>query len=224
MEKQWKKLKNGQCQCLICNKIYSYRGISSHILRIHIKNNKKYGGYDKGNVPWNKGLTKDTDERLKKTAETFKRHLKEGVTKASFEGKHHTDETKRKISIKLSLNNKGGRCKWYKVGNYNVQGTWERDIVLKMDELGIKWEKIGIGTKRFTFSYGIKHYTPDFYIEEIDKFLEIKGYWRDKDKEKMRIVIKENKILENKLVIIEKDLYKELKNSETKELFISKII
>lgn len=39
----------------------------------------------KGRIPWNKGLTKETDERIKKFSESKK-------------GKTHSEETKRKIS------------------------------------------------------------------------------------------------------------------------------
>lgn len=52
----------------------------------------------KGNIPWNKGLTKETDERVKKNAES--------TSKANI-GKHLSEETKKKMSISLKGVNKG---------------------------------------------------------------------------------------------------------------------
>jgi len=65
-----------------------------------------------GRVPWSKGLTKDTDERLKKIGELFtgknnpmygKKHSVEVIKKISGEnhhmyGKKHSEESKRKMS------------------------------------------------------------------------------------------------------------------------------
>ena len=48
-------------------------------------------------VPWNKGLSKDNDERLKKVSEKFKKRYDDGYVNP-FEGKRHSDETKKKQS------------------------------------------------------------------------------------------------------------------------------
>ena len=47
---------------------------------------------------WNKGLTKYTDERVKKCGETFSERVKTGEIIPSFTGRKHTEETKRKMS------------------------------------------------------------------------------------------------------------------------------
>lgn len=49
-------------------------------------------------VAWNKGLTKDTDERVKKMANTIKTNYDNGIIKPSFKGRHHTIDAKRKMS------------------------------------------------------------------------------------------------------------------------------
>ncbi|MEK6878258.1 MAG: NUMOD3 domain-containing DNA-binding protein [Nanoarchaeota archaeon] len=55
-------------------------------------------------TPWNKGLTKEIDERVSKNvkdgAETRKRLYAEGKLKPPMLGKHHSDETKKKIKSK----------------------------------------------------------------------------------------------------------------------------
>lgn len=56
---------------------------------------KKFSEQRKGRVPWNKGLTKDNDERIKKHANA--RLGKYTGSDNHFFGKHHTEETKEKV-------------------------------------------------------------------------------------------------------------------------------
>jgi len=141
--------------------------------------------------------------------------------KPAFLGKHHTEETKRKISESISINNHGGRCKWYKYKDVYLQGTWELSIAKKLDKLKINWIKTK--EKKYTLKYiddkEKEHtYNPDFYLKDYDYFLEIKGYWWGKDKRKMEFVKNQNPTI--KIVIIEKELFSSLLMCETKDEFI----
>lgn len=132
----------------------------------------------------------------------------------TFAGKKHTEESKRKISEKLSINNKGGRSKWYEVAGQKVQGTWERNVALKFEELGIKWKKLKTNkdTLKYTMDNKVRSYTPDFYLEDYNVLLEIKGHWWGRDKEKMDIVLK---TYPNKnIVVVEKLQYERLLQGE----------
>ena len=128
----------------------------------------------------------------------------------TFTGKKHTEETKKKIGEKLSVNNKGGRSKWYIVAGQNVQGTWERDIAIKFEQLNIRWTKLK--TNRHTLKYEMggttRSYTPDFYLQDYDMFVEVKGFWWGNDKEKMRIVLETHP--DKNIVIVEKEEYREI--------------
>jgi hypothetical protein len=171
--------------CSICGRTFIGKGLKSHIKQVHNPElDAKLRGPKQGNVPWNVGLTKETDERL--LLESIRRKGRPGT----FVGRHHTEETKRKISLVRSANNKGGRCKWYEVDGQKVQGTWELNVATKLTSMGIKWIKLK--TNQHTFVYvreGKQHsYTPDFYIPDVNIYLEIKGYWWGNDKEKMNIV------------------------------------
>lgn len=86
-------------------------------------------------TPWNKGLTKLENESLKRAGEKISLLL------GSFLGKHHSKETKQKISVKMSERN-NGIVKYYEIfcpfENSNiVQGTWERDFALYLNEYNI---------------------------------------------------------------------------------------
>jgi len=59
----------------------------------------------KGRIPWNKGLTKETDIRIKKQAKDISRILK--GKEGNFKNKKHTTETREKIS-----NSKKGQKSW----------------------------------------------------------------------------------------------------------------
>ena len=58
---------------------------------------KKFHPIPKGSS-WNKGLTKEIDARIKKAGETYSRRIKNGEIAGSFKGKHHTEESKKKMS------------------------------------------------------------------------------------------------------------------------------
>lgn len=84
--------------CEFCNK--ECKSISS--LRSHIRlcklNPNRVEQWNKGKSSWSKGLTKESDERVKKNAENAKRAtLKKYNGKNWWFGRHHTEETKEKM-------------------------------------------------------------------------------------------------------------------------------
>ena len=201
--------KNNIWICNLCERNFASRqATTSHIYRSHTNQGNRCGGRQIGTTAWNKGLTKETDIRVAKNATSVSNAMK------GKPGRPHTDETKRKLSLSASINNKGGRSKWYEVAGQKVQGTWERNVALKFEEMEIKWEKLK--TNQHTFDYVIdgktRCYTPDFFLQEYETYLEIKGRWWGNDKEKMDIVLKTypNK----KIVIIEKDDYEKILRGE----------
>lgn len=95
----------------------------------------------KNRTVWNKGLTKETDERVKKNGESVSKTMKKKILEGIFTPSKHTKEFLIRTSIRQSLHNSGGKSKWYEVANKKVQGTWERDIALILEILNIKWIK-----------------------------------------------------------------------------------
>lgn len=76
---------------------------------------------------------------------------------------------------------KAGRCKKFSysspiAGDVLVDGTWELAVAGWLDQQHYNWRR---NVKRFEYtnlSGTISHYTPDFWVEELNGYLEIKGY------------------------------------------------
>lgn len=132
----------------------------------------------------------------------------------TFTGKKHTDKTKKIMSEKRSLNNKGGKSKWCEVNGIKVQGTWERNIASILTEKSINWMKPSTTNHSFKYQIDgkIKTYTPDFYLESENVYLEIKGFWWGRDKEKMLSVLTQHPDV--KIIIVEKNDYKRILDGE----------
>ena len=83
------------------------------LLNLHRKECKVFPIMKTG---WNKGLTKETDERIKKQVDTYKKHLNDCKFTPSFLGKHHTEKTKKTVSEKrkLFLKNNPEKHPWKK--------------------------------------------------------------------------------------------------------------
>lgn len=124
------------------------------------------------------------------------------------------EEARKNLSIRQSLNNSGGKCKWFEVSGQRVQGTWERNIANKFNEMGIKWIKLKTHKDILFYTYkdSERAYTPDFYLPDFDVYLEVKGYWWGDDRNKMDIVIKQHP--DKKIIIIEKSEYKRIMQGE----------
>ena len=63
--------------------------------------------------------------------------------------------------------------------NIKFRSYWEANFAKWLDLSGIKWLY-----ESKTFDLGNTTYTPDFYLPEFDCYVEIKGYWYKKSKNK----------------------------------------
>jgi len=72
-----------------------------------------------------------------------------------------------------------------------MDSTWEVSMAERLDELDIEWERDTSMKLPYVMRGGRKrNYIPDFRLPDLDLYIEVKGYWSDKDKHKMRDVIK----------------------------------
>ena len=143
----------------------------------------------KGRIPYNKGLTKDTDERVYKNATAVKEYYK--YHDSPFKGKHHTEESKRLLSVKMTEVNHEchNRYSWGKKGWYDgvfFMSTYELVYYIYMRDTG---SNIVRCKQRFKYFYEDKYhyYTPDFILNN-NTFVEVKGLERAVDKIKYSVV------------------------------------
>jgi len=74
-----------------------------------------------------------------------------------------------------------------------MDSTWEVMMADKLNELDIKWERDpGMKLEYKTRGGRKRNYIPDFYLPDLDIYIEVKGYWTDAAKHKMKDIIKRN--------------------------------
>lgn len=104
---------------------------------------------------------------------------------------------------------KGGKRK--DLDNIYFRSSWEANIARYYNYLGIKWE---YEPKTFVFkniTRGSVSYTPDFYIPEEDKWIEVKGWMDSKSKTKLRRFKDQYPEEYSKLVLIQEKEYNSIK-------------
>jgi len=219
------KIKENLYKCECEKEFDNYQKLNSHFCYclIHRKGippkNPNRADYFNGKRGWKKGLTKETDSRIAKISQNLKSKYESGELISNWKNKILSNEHKEKLSIKQSgLNYSGGICKWYNYikpnGTYQkVQGTWELKFAKYLDTIDEKWIKIGNGKEIHTFIWVDKQgnkrrYTPDFWCPILQKYFEVKGYWRESDRNKMKLVLEQNDI---NIEIIEENQMKLLK-------------
>lgn len=156
----------------------------------------------KGHPAWNKGLTKENDERLKSLSLKLLENVKAG--KNSGKAKTIEDEEKRKQKISETMKKNplaggkrqgSGRGKkgWYK--GYFCDSSWELAYVIFNLEHNVKFAR---NTEGFEYQYNneIHKYYPDFILED-GTYVEVKGYYTKQTEEKI-------KSFKSKLEIIDK--------------------
>jgi len=193
VQEEWLNNETGKYKCPKCGKEYSKGGICGHYWRNHTENGQKFNpgiGYKNGTRKgWNKGLTKETDERLKKTSNTCKEKFKSGELKIWCEGKKLSKEHKKNISnqMKNFLNENPDKVPY--LSNHNSKGESYPEKYFK--EL---FEKENIYLIQY---YRIKRYELDF-VDPINKIdIEIDGEQHYNDKKIIESDKRRNKYLEN---------------------------
>ena len=161
---------------------------------------------------WNKGLTKETDERIMKSWLKVNDMYKNGLIKPSFKGKVHSKETKQHMSELMKNRYKNGwdsicgRSKKYKYtmkdgSIITVDGSWEYHVAEYLDKNNINWKR---NTKRFEYINlkGNKStYKPDFYLIDTPGLVNrgniinyVDGYLKEKDRGQYFITINKSEI------------------------------
>ncbi len=163
------------------------------------KHNKEKHGVTRA---WNKGLTAETSEAVKRGRDTFMKRYKTGEIKKFVVSKDRREKISEAVSNWLSsdaYDTHFKHIKRYFVKNldgieYKCQGKWEKAVAEKLNSLGIKW----IRGKPIKYQIdGVTHrYNPDFYIPDENRYVEVKGYYFERDRVKMQLVVEQNPSIE----------------------------
>lgn len=184
--------------CEVCGK--ECKNVKRHHWKAHgegINHNPK-----KGVSSWNKGLSKDTDERVKKYSDAL----------IGREGTKQTDESKANLSEVAKRNGLGGvtQSRWIKYKGKTLGSSYELAVAISLDDNDIKWDTC----KRISYidPFGKKRtYTPDFYLIDYDVYLDPKNNFLIeninpalgfKDVEKIKLVEEQNGIT---VLVLNKD-------------------
>ena len=129
-------------------------------------------------------------------------NYKKNPSAYSFKGRKMSLEAKEKISqarvkwLDNDANTKKEKCKvkWYKVKNldgveFSLHGTWEQNVALRLNELGVRWSKPA--PLKYFKDY-CHNYVPDLHLDDLDIYIEVKGNFSDADKLKMKLVLEQH--------------------------------
>ncbi len=197
-----------KCECGIFFK--KSQSLNSHFSRCLIHRKGKPGIYRGNGGCWNKGLKKKDHPAIAKFAKTLSEQ------KIGNPGHKHSEETKRILSMKRTHfleTHPGNNIDWYIVNNgekdIKVQGKWEKEVAEWLNRSLIKWDRHRVKYDNH------RTYTPDFWLPEHNCYIEVKGWMKKRDIDKMKKVIKETGI---KIKILSKQHYHKINDLSLNEL------
>ena len=148
---------------ILKGRVSTFKGCKHSITSRKILCEKRLLFYKNGGTTWNFNLTKYTSKTLK--------------------------EAGKKIRIKIldRINNNKIHTH-YKYKDINMRSSWEVKVAKWLDDNNIKW-KYESSECRFELSND-RTYVIDFYLPELDKYIEVKGWWDEYSKIKYNEAIK----------------------------------
>jgi hypothetical protein len=141
------------------------------------------------------------DEIHKQQGKTFSEKCKINPHNNGWLGRKHKKESKEKISkstinrvFDANHNYRRHDVKYYSIKNnlneeYLVHGKWELNIAKLLNKRNIIWNN----KTYLNYITDIQRtYHPDFYLPELNVYIEVKGYYTDNDRLKMKAVLEYN--------------------------------
>lgn len=198
--------------CEYCGKKFSKFGIKNHIEIIHLKNRNHPM---LNHIGWNKGLTKETDDRVKNIGIKISNNFKLGKIKPSHFGKHLSEKHKKQISNSMKKAHKEGRAWNIGKSRWNNESSYPEKFFIEVIETEFN-------DKNYIKEYPISIWSYDFAWPNKKKCIEIDGEQHEKfDEYKKRDIKKDNyaKLLGWQILRIK---WKDMFNDSKKYIQISK--
>ena len=182
-----KPRKEGGWKCVHCSETLETRAkLYEHVKEAHAEFTSK-----EGKKPWNKGLSKETNESVKRAAETYKARVAAGEIQVWCTGQKLPEDMKEKISEGMLKAHAEGRahnigsCRW------NNKPSWPEQWFMKVIENEFN-------DKNYIREYSFGRYSLDFAWVDKKKCIEIDGEqhqrfedYQERDKRKDNL-LKEN--------------------------------
>ncbi len=165
--------------CIFCQKFCgNVGGLTAHQPYCKLNPNRKQRPKSpnahkrKGSTGWSKGLTKETDTRIRARPELVGKKFG-----ASLNG--HKEETKKRLSVVAKGRNLGGYKKgsgrgkkgWYQ--GFFCDSSWELAFVIYCLEHQIPLER-NTEMRQYVWQDKVRNYLPDFVVDGVTT--EVKGY------------------------------------------------
>jgi hypothetical protein len=87
-----------------------------------------------------------------------------------------------------SASNVCGRTKITEYKGFKLNGSWELEVAKWLDSLNLNWTNKIVTPFEYQWQGRLHLYFPDFYLPERNLYIEVKGYERDRDREKWKVV------------------------------------
>lgn len=195
----------GNWVCSFCNNVFRTRKLlNEHKKLCDLNKNKNVQKYiidengkrklAPGCNAWNKGLTEETDKRVKQSRNTWRKNLSLGKFKTGFQDKHLSKEHKQAISNSMKLAHKEGRAHNIGESRWNNEHSYPEKWLIRVleNEFGMK-ENIDYKTE---MSFG--RFALDFAWPDRKLCIEIDGKQHQTDeKQKIRDNNKDKLLNEN---------------------------
>ena len=192
-------------ECLYCKKCITNTGsLKAHEKYCHLNPNKKVrisNFINYNNKLKNGEIVKKYSNQYDKATFlgekiTMSESTKNKLSNAKI-GKLWNKEQKILHSIKMknvvksnpesyTKNNVVGRVKNIEYKGVKLKGSWELLFAQWLDKNSIEWKH---EAKAFEYEWnGSRLYFPDFYLPQLDLYVEVKGYETERDRQKWKVV------------------------------------
>lgn len=172
--------KNGKWCC--SKNVCQCPAIRKKLVENHVDSKEVYKNLSaetKRRMNWNKNLTAENNESIRKMRDKVRQQFASGERKGTFTGKQHSKETKKliskntKASYNYNVQRKSGRGKKGYYKGFWCDSTYELAYIIYCLDHGISIQR---NKEYFIYTYqGKQHrYYPDFIVN--GEIIEIKGF------------------------------------------------
>ena len=189
---------NGKYKCPFCQKLYTKKGIMSHIWRTHSKlsdGHNPNAGYKEGRIIWNKGLTKADSKSIYQQGQTYKKKVRDGEYNY-FRWLYGQDAVVIEKE-KLKWNKRNIKIPFFDP-YYNkeilLDSKYELTVARELNSNNVRWCRPTY--LQYYDRFGdLRNYYADFYLLDYDVYLDPKNdFLIKKDEEKIKKVIDYNNV------------------------------